>query len=132
MQTSTVGVQQDGAALKTQLFSVMLKHSGVLYEDASIQLGCKTAFNGSTGTIQLFVGNKTSEPLNLVKMRVPAFGAQVRIEVRVAWVMTAKSMRVQNMGSVTERGQPVRNGTTDWVWGIMCFVFGTSANANHR
>lgn len=54
------------------LAAATAKSSGVLYEDAFLQVGCKKAIAGAEGTLTLFLGNRSpSTPLVGFKLRIP-------------------------------------------------------------
>ena len=89
------------AAMPAQLAAASARSSGVLYEDAFLQVGCKKAIAGAEGTLTLFLGNRSaSTPLVAFKLRIPehagleasvgevpasiAPGAQARVTVTLA------------------------------------------------
>jgi len=54
------------------LATATAKTSGVLYEDAYLQVGCKKAIVGAEGVLTLFLGNRTpSTALVGIKLRIP-------------------------------------------------------------
>ncbi len=68
----TKRVTVDSPDRVTALHAALLsKPSGVLYEDASVQIGVKHAYAGAAGTVTLFIGNRTAVPLVALKVRVP-------------------------------------------------------------
>lgn len=49
-----------------------LSNSGILYEDSYLQIGLKSQYQGSTGQISLYFGNKHTEALSGVTCNVPS------------------------------------------------------------
>ncbi|GAB4815001.1 hypothetical protein N2152v2_002047 [Parachlorella kessleri] len=48
-----------------------MAHSGILYEDPYLQVGVKSHYQGSSGQISLYFGNKHTEPLQRLVCNVP-------------------------------------------------------------
>ena len=83
--TNRVGLADPAAASK--LFSALLvKPAGVLYEDATVQIGVKKApHSGGEVRLSLFIGNKLPIPLVGFKLRVvPPAPAALKAEVEGA------------------------------------------------
>jgi hypothetical protein len=57
--------------LALQVAAASAKASGLLFEDASVQVGVKKAISGAEGIVTLFIGNKTGVPLVRLKVAVP-------------------------------------------------------------
>eukprot|EP00897_Mesotaenium_endlicherianum_P000511 jgi/Mesen1/10460/ME000082S09968 len=58
--------------------SLVLKDSGVLYEDPNLQIGVKADWRGAQGRITLFVGNKATAAVSLASFAVgPAAGLRL-------------------------------------------------------
>lgn len=75
--------------------ALVVKPGGVLYEDAHVQVGCKTAFTSPPGgSINVFVGNKGAVPLVAFKLRT-APSAAVKVEVGDAPSVIAPKAQVQ-------------------------------------
>lgn len=47
---------------------LLLKQSGILYEDSTIQIGMKMEYNQETGKVGIFIGNKLTTPLNEISI----------------------------------------------------------------
>jgi Alpha adaptin AP2, C-terminal domain/Adaptin C-terminal domain len=72
--TQRVGVDasvRESGQLRKWLLGATLKPSGVLFEDAHVQIGVKKAIAGAEGKVTLYFGNKTSTSLHALKVRVP-------------------------------------------------------------
>jgi AP-2 complex subunit alpha len=70
--TTRIGIDASrGAQVAAWFNALLVKPAGVLYEDAAVQLGCKSKFQGAEGRIAVFVGNKLGVPLVGFKLRVP-------------------------------------------------------------
>jgi hypothetical protein len=81
------------------LAAAMAKSSGVLYEDAFLQVGCKKAIAGAEGTLTLFLGNRSpSTPLVGFKLRIPECAG---VEARVGEVPAAIAPGAQARVTVT-------------------------------
>lgn len=59
------------AQAETYFEKALFNKEGLLFEDSQLQLGFKTEFNGNTGLVSLYVGNKLGTQLNSLKF-VPA------------------------------------------------------------
>lgn len=62
---------------------------GVLYEDATIQIGVKSEFHGHLGRIQLYFGNKISVPLNSFTVVIDPSHASAAISASLAQSTTS-------------------------------------------
>ena len=70
--TTRIGVEPGARERVAALLAVAsARSSGVLFEDASVQVGVKKAISGAEGTVTLFLGNKVGVPLVGLKVRVP-------------------------------------------------------------
>jgi len=69
--TTRVGIDAALAArVEGWLRAALVKPAGVVFEDAHVQIGVKSAYAGAEGRLTLFVGNKTAGALSLFKLRV--------------------------------------------------------------
>jgi AP-2 complex subunit alpha len=92
--TTRIGVDPSKAGQVAAWYTALLaKPAGVLYEDAHVQIGVKSKFQGAEGRIALFIGNKMSVPLVAFKLRVPPLPA-VKVEP-VGEVATTVGPRAQ-------------------------------------
>jgi AP-2 complex subunit alpha len=65
-----VGKLKEGGPIDVALRVLTAKDDGVLYEDASLQIGVKSTFADGRGQLTLFLGNKTAAPLTGFACRV--------------------------------------------------------------
>lgn len=61
-----------------------LPAAGVLFQDDSIQIGCRIETEGAEGTVSVFFGNKTDGPFRVFKVRVQSTPALTAEQVDVA------------------------------------------------
>lgn len=66
-----VGITADASQVRAWWAALLSRNSGVLYEDQSVQLGVKAAWAGATGTLTVYLGNRTGGWLNQVRLGVP-------------------------------------------------------------
>lgn len=81
-------------AVASWLNALVVKPGGVLYEDAHVQVGCKTSFAAPGGAITVFVGNKGAVPLVAFKLRT-APSTAVKVDVGDAPTVIAPKAQVQ-------------------------------------
>lgn len=74
--------------------ALVVKPGGVLYEDAHVQVGCKTSFAAPGGSVTVFVGNKGTVPLVAFKLRTAPSPA-VKVEVGDAPTTIAPKAQLQ-------------------------------------
>lgn len=69
--TNRIGINTVDAAQITNWHQALLtKPGGIVFEDASIQIGAKSSWEGANGVVTLYFGNKTNVPLVQFRVRV--------------------------------------------------------------